>query len=182
MTQRECLFPADASGRILDRLAGLEQVIRPEAIRQALHDTGRVNPRACRLTHEVMLWVVLAMGVLTHLPIRQVFKHARRLRWGEATPDRSSLCQARRRLGIEPVQHLFEHTVRPLGRPDMPGAFYQGLRWMGIDGMLLDVPDTLANDIGFGRPSGGNRGPEQWEQENSSRRTEREVELRIDAI
>ena len=124
MTQGHCLFPADAAGRILDRLAGLEQVIRPEAVRQALYDTGRVNPRACRLTHEVMLWVVLAMGVLTHLPIRQVFKHARRLRWGEATPDRSSLCQARRRLGIEPVQHLFEHTVRPLGRPDMTETFY----------------------------------------------------------
>src|SRR6266481_665949 len=150
MTQQGCCqLPAGNAGRVLDRLAGLEQVISAEAVRQALHATGKVNPRACRLTHEVMLWVVLAMGVLTHLPIRQVFKHARRLRWGEATPDRSSLCQARRRLGIEPVQHLFAHTVRPLGRPDMPGAFYQGLRWMGIDGTLLDVPDTLANDIGF---------------------------------
>jgi ribulose-5-phosphate 4-epimerase/fuculose-1-phosphate aldolase len=26
-----------------------------------------------------MLWLVLAMGVLTHLPIRQVFKAARRM-------------------------------------------------------------------------------------------------------
>lgn len=164
MKQGHCLFPTDDSGRILDRLAGLEQVIRPEAVRQALHDTGRINPRACRLTHEVMLWVVLAMGVLTHLPIRQVFKHARRLRYGEETPDRSSLCQARRRLGIEPVQHLFEHTVGLLGRPEMPGAFYQGLRWMGIDGTVLDVPDTVANDVGFGRPTGGNRGPGAFPQ------------------
>ena len=46
MTQGRCMFPADDSGRILDRLAGLEQVIRPEAVRQALHDTGRINPRA----------------------------------------------------------------------------------------------------------------------------------------
>ena len=38
---------------------------------------------ACELTHEVMLWVVLAMGLLTHLPIRQVFRHAfgRRSMW-----------------------------------------------------------------------------------------------------
>ena len=26
--------------------------------------------------HEVVLWVVLAMGLFTDLPIRQVFKHA----------------------------------------------------------------------------------------------------------
>ena len=29
---------------------------------------------------------------------------------------------------------------------------------MGIDGTVLNVPDTPANDKTFGRPSGGNRG------------------------
>src|SRR6266481_5291563 len=141
MTQQGCCqLPAGNAGRVLDRLAGLEQVISAEAVRQALHATGKVNPRACRLTHEVMLWVVLAMGVLTHLPIRQVFKQARRLRPGEETPDRSSLCQARRRLGIEPVEHLFRQTVHPLAGPHTPGAFYKGLRWMGVDGTVLNVP------------------------------------------
>ena len=64
----------------------------------AWRDSNRLSPRedststhghrpgqfaSCRLTHEVILWVVLAMGMLTDLPIRQVFKHARRLRVGE---------------------------------------------------------------------------------------------------
>ena len=100
MPQGQCTLPADDAGRILDRLAGLEQVIRPADIQQALTATGRVNLRLCTLTHEVMLWVVLAMGLLTDLPIRQVFKHARRLRQGEESPHRSSLCVARRRLGV----------------------------------------------------------------------------------
>ena len=82
-------MPADDSGRVLDRLAGLEQVIRPEDIQQALAATGRVNSRRCTLTHEVMLWVVLAMGLFTDLPIRQVFKHARRLRPGSQRGRRS---------------------------------------------------------------------------------------------
>jgi hypothetical protein len=34
------------------------------------------------------------------LPIRQVFKYARRLRKGEESPHRSSLCIARKRLGV----------------------------------------------------------------------------------
>ena len=58
--------------------------------------------------------VILAMGILTHLPIRQVFKAARRLHRGEGTPHRSSLCVARRRLGVGPVRHLFAHTARLL--------------------------------------------------------------------
>ncbi len=83
MPRGQCILPTDDAGRILDRLAGLEQVIRPDDIQQALMATGRVSTRSCVLTSEVILWVVLAMGLLTDLPIRQVFKHARRLRVAE---------------------------------------------------------------------------------------------------
>jgi hypothetical protein len=158
MHQGRCSLPADEVGRVLDRLAGLEQIIRPEDIRQALDATGRVNSRRCTLTHEVVLWVVLAMGLFTDLPIRQVFKIARRLRKGEESPHRASLCVARKRLGVAPVRHLFNQTVRPLAEPATPGAFYGGFRLMGIDSTVLDVPDTPANDAAFGRPSAGPRG------------------------
>jgi Insertion element 4 transposase N-terminal/Transposase DDE domain len=158
MPPGHCMLPADDSGRILDRLAGLEQVIRPEHIRQALTATGRVSTRRCLLTYEVILWVVLAMGVLTDMSIRLVFKHTRRLRRGESSPPRSNLCMARRRLGVAPLRHLFCQVVRPLARPDTPGAFHHGLRLMGLDGTTLDVPDSPANDAAFGRPSAGPRG------------------------
>ena len=158
MPRGHCTLPPDASGRILDRLTGLEQIIPPDAVRQALQATGRINPRRCQLTHEVVCWVVLAMGILTDLPIRQVFKHARRLRFGETTPHRSSLCVARRRLGIAPVRHVFEAIVHPLARPETPGAFYRGFRLVGLDGTVLDVPDSEANAAVFARPSAGPRG------------------------
>jgi hypothetical protein len=158
MPHGQCTLPADDAGRVLDRLAGLEQVIHPADIQQALTATGRVNSRCCTLTHEVVLWVVLAMGLLTDLPIRQVFKHARRLRHGEDSPHRSSLCVARQRLGVAPVRHLFTQVVRPLARPETPGAFYRGFRLMGIDGTIIDVPDSEANAAAFARPSAGPRG------------------------
>ena len=154
----QCTLPPDATGRILDRLATLEKIIPPEVVRQALAATGRTNQRRCTLTHEVVCWVVLAMGLLTELPIRQVFKHARRLRFGEETPHRSSLCVARQRLGIAPVRHLFEQIVRPLARPETPGAFYRGFRLVGLDGTVYDVPDSDANAAVFSRPSAGPRG------------------------
>ncbi len=158
MRQGCCTLPTDESGRVCDRLAGLEQVIDSQTIRQVLSDTGRSNERACKLTHEVVLWVVLAMGIFTGLPIRQVFKQTRFGRAGETSPCRSSLCCARRRLGVAPVRRLFERTVRPLATAETPGAFYKGLHLMGIDGVVLNLPDRPANEVVFGRPSGGDRG------------------------
>lgn len=152
--QGRSTLATDDGGRILDRLVGLEKVISPDMVRRVLLATGRVNGRACKLTHEVMIWVVLAMGLLTHIPIRQVFRHARRLRRDEQAPGRSSLCEARQRLGVEPVRALHAELVRPLATPQTPGAFYRGLRLMAIDGVVMDVPDSAAN-AAFGRASGG---------------------------
>lgn len=147
-------FDVDVSGEVLDRLVGLHQFISPDLVRQAVHDTGRRNRSDCRLTHEVMLWVVLAMGILTDVPLRQVFKHARRLRKGEPSPPRNSLCKARRRLGVGPVRYLFDRVAQPLATPNTPGAFYKGLRLVGIDGTTYDLADSPANVKAFGRPKG----------------------------
>jgi hypothetical protein len=71
MREQGCsTLPVGDDGRILDRLAGLEKIISPEVVRQVLAETGRVNGRSCPLTHEVMLWIVCAMGLLTNLSIR----------------------------------------------------------------------------------------------------------------
>jgi hypothetical protein len=153
---------AAESGHILARLAGLEKIISLDCVRGVLRACGKVNGRACTLSHEVMLWVVLGMGLLTHLPIRQVFRHARRLRPQEKTPARSSLCEGRKRLGSEPVKQLHRQVVRPLATVETPGAFYRGMRLMGIDGTILDLPDSEANQS-FGR-SKGSRGEAPFPQ------------------
>ena len=88
-----CLDATQAPVNILDRLEGLSKVVPPEVMEQALSETGMSGQRSCKLSHRVMLWIVLAMGLLTHLPIRQVFKHARRMRPNEKTPSRSNLCE-----------------------------------------------------------------------------------------
>src|SRR5450432_4143660 len=88
MDEELCVLPAGEMGRILDRLVLLEQVIGRDHVRQVLEETECFDSRRCRLTREVIFWVVLAMGLLTDLPIRQVFKYARRLQPGEVTPHR----------------------------------------------------------------------------------------------
>jgi hypothetical protein len=156
MRPQGCCPAAPPDGlSVVDRLAGLSKVIPTTILEQALLDAGLGGQRVCKLSHRVTLWVVLAMGVLTHLPIRQVFKHARRMQAGDNTPSRSSLCEARQRLGAAPVRRVFDLVVKPLATPGTRDAFYNGLRLMGIDGTVLDVPDTPANEAHFGRSSGG---------------------------
>ena len=153
--QESCLVPAESPEYILDRLAGLSQVIPQDLMDQVLAETGRGNQRACPLSHQVMLWVVLAMGVLTHLSIRMVFMHSRRMRENAKLPSRSNLCEGRQRLGVEPVRLLYDRVVRPQATPATPGAFYKGMRLMSLDGTIMDAPDTPANEERFGRADGG---------------------------
>src|SRR5262245_59716658 len=100
--QRQSTLPPGHAGRVLDKLLLLEQVIPRGDVLQVLEDAGCLDARRCTLTFEVAYWLVLAMGILTDLPIRQVFKACRRLYHDEDTPHRSSLCCARRRLGVAP--------------------------------------------------------------------------------
>lgn len=150
--------PVGEQAHSLDRLAGVEAVVSREQIRHALKVTGRRDARRCPLTHEVMLWIILAMGLFTDRSIRQVFKASRRLHGREQTPHRSSLCIARQRLGVAPVRALFHEVLSPLAMQNVAGGFYRGYRLMAIDGNVLNLPDTPANERAFGRPSGGSRG------------------------
>lgn len=154
MVEQGCSrLPADEQGRILDRLAGMEKIIAPELVAQALASTNKATKRVCNLTNEVMIWVVVAMGLFTEMPIRQVFKAARRLRHGELSPARSTLCVARQRLGSEPLVALHQLVVKPLATEQTPGAFYRGMRKVAIDGTVLDAPDCEAHQH-LGRSSG----------------------------
>src|SRR5436309_15928149 len=105
--QRDSILPQGHGARVLDKLLLLEHVIPRGEVVQVLHDTGCLDARRCTWTFEVTCWLVLAMGLLTDLPLRQVFKAARRLYPGEDPPHRSTLCKARQRLGVAPVRLLF---------------------------------------------------------------------------
>lgn len=148
--QGRSTLPVRVAGRILDKLAGIEKIIPPELIEQALKAAECRNGRACKLTHHITVLVMVAMGLFTHLPIRQVFKRLRSWIKGDYAPGRSALCEARKRLGVEPLRELFKLVVRPLATARTPYAFYHGLRMMGIDSVLMDVPDSDAN-AEFGR-------------------------------
>ncbi len=67
-------------------------------------------------------------------------------------PCKSSITEARQRVGSQVMTRLFHQVVRPLGTAQTPEVFLGGLRVMAVDGTVLDVPDTEANARVFGYP------------------------------
>jgi len=53
--------------------------------------------------------------------------------------------------------------VRPIAEPCTQGAWYRGRRLVSLDGCVLDVADTAANQAAFGRP-GASRGRSAFPQ------------------
>jgi hypothetical protein len=62
---------------------------------------------------------------------------------------------ARQRLGIAPVRCLAEHAATLLATPATPGTFHRNYRLMGVDGFIVDIPDTPELERVFGRPKSG---------------------------
>jgi hypothetical protein len=162
-----------------DRLAGLKRIIPRQRIKRVLRLCRK--QRSCpRLPAFFMVWFVLAMGLFCRDCYRQVFRWIRP--WSKlGVPGRSTLCEARGRLGVRPLVLLAKETVRFLAEPQTPGAFYRAsattaaegkasaaqaeppLRLVAIDGFVLDLPDTPENERVFGRPP-GSRAPGAFPQ------------------
>ena len=63
---------------------------------------------------------------------------------------RSSISQARIRLGWEPIRQLHDEIVHPIATKGTPGAWYHQWRVVSIDGSTLDLPDEADNKAAFG--------------------------------
>lgn len=139
------------------------------AILAALHTATRRQQRVRKLSHVLVVWLVIAMNLWTHLSIEHAFqKLARGLRfvWPEALrvwPTRSAVCQRRYQLGVQPFATLFRQRCIPLATAATPGAFLFGYRLMALDSTVETVPDTPSNATYFGRMS-GSRGASAFPQ------------------
>jgi Insertion element 4 transposase N-terminal/Transposase DDE domain len=145
---------ACASRPTRERLRALKRIIPRARVEEVLARTGQDRSPCPRLPGWFMVWFVIALGLFCRDCYRQVFRWLQPFRKG-ATPRRTTLCEARKRLGVAPMRHLAEQVICLRGQPETPGAFYRGMRAMALDGFVVDVPDTPANARAFGRPGSG---------------------------
>lgn len=67
--------------------------------------------------------------------------------------DKSSISEARYRLGAKPLERLFKQVCRPQTTAMTPGAFRFGRRLVALDGTVETVADSQPNAAYFGRSS-----------------------------
>src|SRR3954466_2663368 len=143
-----------ASWPTRERIRALKRIIPRARVEEVLARTGHDRARCRRLPGWFLVWFVIALGLSCRDCYRQVFRWLQPYRKG-GTPRRTTLCEARQRLGVAPMRLLAEQVIRLQGKPTTPGAFYRGMRTMALDGFVVDVPDTPVNQRAFGRPGSG---------------------------
>ena len=155
--------PGDGHGRadrLTDRigLGVLTRLVHRDLVDEVLAETDRTERRRRLLPARVVVYFVLAMTLFFddayEEVMRKLVEGLRFLRsWDEhwQVPTSSALCQARARLGAEPIRELYARVARPLAGAGTSGAWLGDLRVMAIDGVQLDVPDTADNEDAFGR-------------------------------
>lgn len=136
------------------RLSALYRIIPREKVKRILDQRPAGHWFCARLPAVFMVYFVLGMGLFSRDSYRQVFRWLRPWKKGR-TPGRSTLCEARHRVGVAPFVKLSAQVVKLLATTATTGAFYRGLRLMTLDGFVVDVPDTPGNEKVFGRPKGG---------------------------
>jgi hypothetical protein len=124
-----------------ERLRALQRIIPQARVEEVLAQTGHDRRMCKRLPGWFMVWFMIALGLCCRDCYRQIFRWLQPFRPG-TVPGRSTLCEARKRLGVAPLRVLAEQVIRLLGRPDTPGAFYRGMRLMAgqSNGLVRRLP------------------------------------------
>jgi hypothetical protein len=137
----------------------LTRVFPPDLVDRIVKEAGRTEQRQRLLPARVVVYYVLGLALFSQCAYEEVMRMlVEGLSWegGWASawnvPTKAALFKARTRLGPEPIEALYRECAVPLATKRTKGSFYKSWRLMGIDGTCLDVADTAANDLAFGRP------------------------------
>src|ERR1700739_938019 len=88
-----------------ERLRALKRIIPCTTVKRILKKSGRDRRFCPRLPNWFMVWFVIALGLFCPDSYRQIFRWLQRFR-KKFTPGRSTLCEARHRLGLLPFRLL----------------------------------------------------------------------------
>lgn len=155
-----------AGSRITDyiSLGVIAKFFPVEKVRAVLEQTGRASVRERDLPAHVVVYYVIALALYMRSSYREVLRCLLEgVQWlldpssVIRVAGKSGISQARSRLGLEPVQALFEAIVGPVAEKRTKGAWYRQWHVVSLDGSTLDVADTTENEKAFGRP-GASRG------------------------
>ena len=155
-----------AGSRITDyiSLGVVTRFFPREKVDAVLEQTGRASIRRRDLPAHVVVYYVIALALYMRSSYCEVLRCLLEgVQWlldpsvTVNVTGKSGISQARSRLGVEPLQQLYETMVVPIAGKKTKGAWFRQWRLVSLDGSTLDIADTLDNEKAFGRP-GSSRG------------------------
>ena len=142
----------------LDHLDTFTTSLDAALVTQALEATRTASVRRRKLPAERAVWLMLGMALLRDRSIQAVCDHLHLVlpdQGGRTTISSAALIQARDRLGVAPLEHLFKAVVTRHGGEQLEGHRWRGLAVLGIDGTTIRVPDSDENRAHFSLPKNG---------------------------
>jgi len=128
-------------------------------VEDVLKRTGRASARQRDLPAHVVVYYVIALALYMQASYREVLRCLLEgVQWLKARPVepkvavKSSISEARVRLGWEPMRQLHDEIVHPIATEATKGAWYRQWRLVSLDGSKLDLPDEAENRAAFGMP------------------------------
>lgn len=152
---------ADAKLSAEVRLEALESAIPQGAVEEVVAVHGVQRQRERKLSAEMGLEGLILMNLFSGLSLGQVMvKLTSGVRdvWpgAELLPATAgAFSQLRYQLGAKVVVDLFHRICQPMASPETPGAYYDGLRLMAIDGSDQTLADTPDIEGQYGRHTSG---------------------------
>jgi hypothetical protein len=123
-----------------------------EWIEAALEYKGKASIRVRLLPARQVVWLVIGLALYRHLSIKEVLDDL-----DLALPElegrcvtASAACQARERLGAEPLHWLFQTSAKAWHNEDRSAFQFHGMDLLAMDGTTLRLADSAANREHFG--------------------------------
>lgn len=156
MSWLEAALSETASYPTARSLSTFEAHIDPIWIDEALEATGTATLRRRRLPAEQVVWLVLGMALMRDRPMEDVVSKLDLALpgSGQGTIARSTVAQARQRLGAAPMRWLFERCSQAWARKSAEAHPWKGLALYALDGSTLRVADSEENRAHFGLGGG----------------------------
>ena len=117
-------------------LGVLSTTISADLVDAVLAETGRQSQRHRQLPARLVVYYVLALALYAQASygevLRCLLEGVRWLRLGGVDPalaTKSAITRARSRLGVMPLQRLFQRLARPFAEPLTPAPGIVGAGW-----------------------------------------------------
>jgi len=170
MARTAAVLPSGTRITDLISLGVIAKTFSRDHIERIVLETGRSSKRQRSLPAHVVMYYVIAMALFMEASYREVLRCLLEgIRWlvGDntdiAVAVKSSISEARTKLGWEPVKKLHDEVVVPIATRKTKGAYYRDWQLISLDGSTFDVADTKDNVQEFGRPA-ASRGSSAYPQ------------------